>query len=283
MGIIIDGRAIAADIRLQLKNDIDALDTKPGLAVILVGDDPASNIYVKNKGKACESVGIFSIEKCLPKNASFDEIAQAIIGFNNDTNIHGVLLQLPLPDHLSSVQDRLVQMISPEKDVDGLTAINAGKLFLGETKGMIPCTPQGAVALIKSVQPNISGKHAVVLGRSNLFGKPMAQLLLQENCTVTMAHSRTQNIKDVCLSADILVAAVGQPQMVKQDWIKPGAIIIDVGINRLDSGKLCGDVDFDNVKDVASAITPVPGGVGPMTIAYLLRNTLKASTQKKCS
>lgn len=282
---IIDGKAIAAQTREDITTQVTALKHKGlqvGLAVILVGDDPASHVYVGNKIKACEQAGITSTEERLDENASFDQIANTITKLNCDDTVHGILLQLPLPKHLSAVQEDLVQMIAPEKDVDGLTKINAGKLFLGMDDGLVPCTPQGSMILIKSVEQNLSGKHAVVIGRSNLFGKPMAQLLLQENCTVTIAHSRTQDLAAVCKTADILVAAVGRPKMVQADWVKEGAIVIDVGINRLPpneegKSKLCGDVDFDAVSEIAGAITPVPGGVGPMTIACLLGNTVKAA------
>ncbi len=283
---IIDGKAIAAQTRESIKTQVTALKGKGidvGLAVILVGDDPASHVYVGNKIKACEEVGIISTEARLPEDTTFDTIAKTIENLNNDDTVHGILLQLPLPKHLSDMQEDLVQMIAPQKDVDGLTTMNAGKLFLGMDDGLVPCTPQGSMLLIKSVEQNLSGKHAVVVGRSNLFGKPMAQLLLQENCTVTIAHSRTQDLVGVCKTADILVAAVGHPKMVQADWVKDGAIVIDVGINRLPPdtkgiSKLCGDVDFDAVKDRASAITPVPGGVGPMTIACLLGNTVKSAS-----
>ncbi len=283
---IIDGKAIAADLKDTLKQQVDTLNAqgrKVGLAVILVGDDPASHVYVGNKIKACEAVGIQSTEHSLDETATEQEVRSVIQTLNKDDSVHGILLQLPLPEALSAVQESLVQEITPEKDVDGLTTLNAGKLFLGHDDGLVPCTPQGSIRLIKSVEENLSGKNAVVIGRSNLFGKPMAQLLLQENCTVTIAHSRTQNIEEICRTADILVAAVGRPHMVKADWVKDGAIVIDVGINRLPptdekpKGRLVGDVDFDAVKEVASAITPVPGGVGPMTIACLLANTIKAA------
>lgn len=280
MGSKIDGKAIAAALRDDIARDVSALKEKgvePGLAVILVGDDPASHVYVGNKVKACEAVGIKSYEQRLSVDASEKEIRHVINNLNMNPKVHGILLQLPLPDHLADVQESLVQTIAPEKDVDGLTTINAGKLFLGMEDGLVPCTPQGSLLLIKSVKDNLSGLNAVVIGRSNLFGKPMAQLLLRENCTVTTAHSRTQDLAGVCKNADILVAAVGRPKMVKADWIKPGAIVIDVGINRMDDGKLCGDVDYAGAFDVAGAITPVPGGVGPMTIACLMQNTLKAA------
>ncbi len=283
---IINGKEIAANLRETIKADVETLKangTAVGLAVILVGDDPASHVYVGSKIKACEAAGISSIERRLDDNATEDDVRKVIEALNADETIHGILLQLPLPAHLSDVQEGLVQTILPEKDVDGLTTLNAGKLFLGHDDGLVPCTPQGSLLLIKEIEQNLSGKHAVVIGRSNLFGKPMAQLLLQENCTVTIAHSRTKNIEDVCKQADILVAAVGRAKMVKADWVKDGAIIIDVGINRLPptieggKSKLVGDVDFDAVQDIAKAITPVPGGVGPMTIACLLANTVKAA------
>ncbi|PZP55007.1 MAG: bifunctional methylenetetrahydrofolate dehydrogenase/methenyltetrahydrofolate cyclohydrolase FolD [Micavibrio aeruginosavorus] len=272
---IIDGKAIAAKVLDDVKSKVDTMTRKPGLAVILVGEDPASKVYVGNKIKACEKTGIRSIEHKLPATSSAAEIKSLIEKLNADKDIDGILLQLPLPNGLDG--DALVQTITPEKDIDGLTILNAGKLVAG-LDGLVPCTPQGSLILLKSVLPDLTGKHAVVIGRSLLFGKPMAQLLLQENCTVTIAHSKTKDLASVVKSADIVIAAVGRPQMVKADWVKPGAIVIDVGINRLDSGKLCGDVDFEAVKDVASAITPVPGGVGPMTIACLMQNTLKAAT-----
>ncbi|MAI62567.1 MAG: bifunctional methylenetetrahydrofolate dehydrogenase/methenyltetrahydrofolate cyclohydrolase [Micavibrio sp. TMED27] len=272
--IIIDGKKAAADKRTELKNIVDGLDKKPGLAVILVGEDPASHVYVRNKIRACEKVGIQSFEARLPEKATQAEVAAEIQAFNDNPAIDGILLQLPVPDHLDS--DALIHMIKPEKDVDGLTLPNIGAL-VAELDGLVPCTPQGSMHLIKTVEENLSGKHAVVIGRSLLFGKPMAQLLLQENCTVTTAHSRTQNIEEICKQADILVAAVGRPKMVKGEWIKEGAIVIDVGINRLDDGTLCGDVDYEEALGKAKAITPVPGGVGPMTIAYLLANTVKAA------
>ena len=274
---IIDGKTIAKDLRDELARQVQAFDNPPGLAVILVGDDPASHVYVGNKIKACEQVGIQSFESRLSADASQEEVLAEIQSYNNNPAVHGILMQLPVPAHLDS--DFLVQSIAPEKDVDGLTFINQGKLIAGDTSGLAPCTPQGSLRLIKTIKEDLSGLHAVVIGRSLLFGKPMAQLLLQENCTVTQAHSRTTNLQEVCKSADILVAAVGRPQMVKGEWIKDGAIIIDVGINRLETGKLCGDVDYDSALGKAGAITPVPGGVGPMTIACLLANTIKAYSE----
>lgn len=273
--IVIDGKAIAADLRKALTEEVSTMDTKPGLAVILVGDDPASHVYVRNKIKACEKVGIQSFESKLPAKATEAEVIAEIEAFNDNPNVHGILVQLPLPYPLDG--DALIQHIKPEKDVDGLTFLNQGKLVAGDKDGLVPCTPQGSMILIKSVLDDLSGLNAVVIGRSLLFGKPMAQLLLAENCTVTTAHSRTQNLEEVCKNADILVAAVGRAKMVKKDWIKPGAVVIDVGINRNEDGKLCGDVDYDEALDAASAITPVPGGVGPMTIACLLKNTVRAA------
>lgn len=283
---IINGKEIAANLRQEIKAQVSALNNagkKVGLAVILVGDDPASHVYVGSKIKACAEVGIESFEHKMDESATAQEIRHVIKNLNANPDVHGILLQLPLPQHLADDQEDLVQSIAPKKDVDGLTTVNGGKLFLGHDDGLVPCTPQGSLRLIQSVEENLSGKHAVVIGRSNLFGKPMAQLLLQENCTVTIAHSRTQDLAGVCKQADILVAAVGRPEMVKADWVKDNAIVIDVGINRLPptedkpKGRLVGDVDFDGAKEVASAITPVPGGVGPMTIACLLANTLKAA------
>lgn len=271
---IIDGKAISAQLKQEFAKETAEMSRKPGLAVILVGDDPASHVYVRNKITACEQAGIKSFESRLPKMASQAEVAAEIEAFNSNPDVDGILLQLPLPGHLDS--DRLVQMIAPEKDVDGLTLQNVGALVAG-MDGLVPCTPQGSLILIKSVVKDLTGLNAVVIGRSLLFGKPMAQLLLAENCTVTMAHSKTKNLEEVCRNADILVAAVGRPKMVKGSWIKEGACVIDVGINRMDDGKLCGDVDYDEAVNIAGSITPVPGGVGPMTIACLLQNTIKAA------
>jgi methylenetetrahydrofolate dehydrogenase (NADP+)/methenyltetrahydrofolate cyclohydrolase len=264
---IIDGKAVSTALKNELAAHVSGMANTPGLAVILVGDDPASHVYVRNKIRACEKAR-------MAEDVTNEKVAAQIEAFNADPNVHGILLQLPVPDHLDS--DALIQMISPAKDVDGLTLPNIGALVAG-LDGLVPCTPQGSMHLIKSVTEDLSGKHAVVIGRSLLFGKPMAQLLLAANCTVTMAHSRTKGLDKVCAQADILVAAVGRPKMVKGSWIKPGAIVIDVGINRMDDGKLCGDVDYDEALSVAGAITPVPGGVGPMTIACLLQNTIKAA------
>ncbi len=280
MASIIDGKTIAANLRAALARQVETLKASgktPGLAVILVGDDPASHVYVRNKVKACAEVGIESFEQRMDANSTESDIRHVIQNLNKNPAVHGILMQLPLPAHLADAQESLVQQVAPEKDVDGLTIANAGKLFLGTGDGLVPCTPQGSLLLIKSVRENLSGLNAVVIGRSNLFGKPMAQLLLAENCTVTTAHSKTKDLAAVCKQADIIVAAVGRAKMVKGDWIKPGAIVIDVGINRMEDGKLCGDVDYAEAEKVASAITPVPGGVGPMTIACLLQNTVKAA------
>lgn len=274
---MIDGKALAAQVRAQVAGDVRTLGFAPGLAVILVGDDPASRVYVGNKVKACSAAGLRSIEHVLPAHTPQGEIAGLIDRLNADSQVHGILLQLPLPAGLDS--DALIQRIDPRKDVDGLTIPNIGRLMAG-LPGLVPCTPQGALALIKTQRADLAGLHALVIGRSLLFGKPMAQLLLAENCTVTQAHSRSRDLAGLCAQADILVAAVGRPRMVRGGWIKPGAIVIDVGINRLEDGRLCGDVAFDEALSVAGAITPVPGGVGPMTIACLLRNTLDAARRQ---
>lgn len=265
---------MAAEIRAEVAREVAEMSRPPGLAVILVGDDPASKVYVGNKVRACAEAGIRSIEHRLPATAMRREIEDLIETLNADPVVHGILLQLPLPAGLDA--DHILQHIDPRKDVDGLTISSAGRLFSGHD-GMVPCTPQGALALIKSVREDLTGLHALVIGRSLLFGKPMAQLLLAENCTVTQAHSKSRDLPALCRTADILVAAVGRARMVRGDWIRPGATVIDVGINRGQDGKLCGDVDFEDAMRIAGAITPVPGGVGPMTIAFLLRNTLKAA------
>lgn len=277
---IIDGKAHAADFRENLRQKISSMPVKPGLAVILVGEDPASQVYVGNKVKACHAAGIESFKHRLPETTTEKQLLDLIDKINDDNNIHGILLQLPLPKHLNS--QKAIYRIDPDKDVDGLHPLNIGRL-MSAVDGIVPCTPQGTNMLLKTVHTEMSGMHAVVIGRSILFGKPMGQILLQENCTVTQCHSRTRDLPEICAKADIVIAAVGRPQMVKADWVKSGATVIDVGINRLehpdDPGKtkLVGDVDFDIVKEKAGAITPVPGGVGPMTIACLLANTVKAA------
>lgn len=274
---IIDGKVVSDRVKADIATQVAALKARGqtvGLAVILVGDDPASHIYVRNKITACEKTGIVSTEHRLPADISEAEILRVIESLNKDTGIHGILLQLPLPAHLD--ENKMVAAIAPDKDVDGLHPVNAGRLMAG-LPGMVPCTPQGSLILIKEVQQDLTGLHAVVIGRSLLFGKPMAQLLLAENCTVTHCHSKTRDLPALCRQADILVAAVGRAGMVKGDWIKPGATVIDVGINRIAEKKIAGDVAYDEARHVAGAITPVPGGVGPMTIACLLGNTLKAA------
>jgi methylenetetrahydrofolate dehydrogenase (NADP+)/methenyltetrahydrofolate cyclohydrolase len=281
---IIDGKALAASVIDKVKAATAALQAArgvtPGLTVVIVGDDPASHVYVGAKARKAKECGFHSVQHTLPANVPQAELEALIARLNADPAVHGILCQLPLPKGFD--QERVVQAIAPQKDVDGLTFINAGKLASGDfATGLSPCTPAGAMLMVRRARgDDLSGLHAVVIGRSNLFGKPMGQLLLAANATVTMAHSRTSNLAEVCARADILVAAVGRARMVKADWVKPGATVIDVGINRIEeNGKsiLTGDVDFDNVADVAGAITPVPGGVGPMTIAMLMANTVTAA------
>jgi methylenetetrahydrofolate dehydrogenase (NADP+)/methenyltetrahydrofolate cyclohydrolase len=271
---LIDGRAAAEKLRGEIAARVAAMAEKPGLAVILVGEDPASQVYVRNKIAACEKAGIRSIERRLPADTEAGPLLNVITELNGDPAVHGILLQLPLPKHLDA--NAMIAAIAPAKDVDGLHPVNAGRLMAG-LPALVPCTPQGSLILIKSALPALAGAHAVVIGRSLLFGKPMAQLLLAADCTVTHCHSKSRDLPGLCRQADILVAAVGRPQMVKGDWVKPGAVVIDVGINRGADGRLTGDVDFAAAREVASAITPVPGGVGPMTIACLLANTLHAA------
>ena len=279
---IIDGKAIALELRKKIGEQttqlIDEHGVKPGLAVVLVGEDPASSVYVRNKGIATRKAGMKSVTHQLSADTSERELLELVEKLNKDDTIHGILVQLPLPAQID--EDKVLQAINPDKDVDGFHPINAGRLMTGQ-KGHVPCTPKGCVMLAKSVQADLSGLEAVVVGRSNIVGKPVAQLLLNENCTVTIAHSRTRNLADVVRRADLLVAAVGRPEMIKGDWIKAGAIIIDVGINRIEmpdgKARLVGDVAYDEALEIAGAITPVPGGVGPMTIAMLLSNTLDAA------
>ena len=280
----IDGKAVAEQTRATVAAAVSSLNVRPTLAVVLVGDDPASHVYVRNKIKFTEEAGMRSLEHRLPAEASQAEVVEIVRTLNADAEVDGILVQLPLPAHIDS--DAVIAQIDPAKDVDGLTDVSAGRLVLGQP-GLRPCTPTGSVILAKSALGNLKGKHCVVLGRSILVGKPAALMFLEQNCTVTIAHSRTENIADVCRSADILVAAVGRPQMVQGDWIKPGACVIDVGINRVPSIKrpgkfrLVGDVDYKSAKKVAGSITPVPGGVGPMTIACLLRNTVLAACDRR--
>ncbi|TML07394.1 MAG: bifunctional methylenetetrahydrofolate dehydrogenase/methenyltetrahydrofolate cyclohydrolase FolD [Actinobacteria bacterium] len=274
---IIDGKAVAARVRAEVATEVERFVAEfgraPGLATILVGDDPASAVYVNGKQKASAEVGIQGFDHRLPADASEDEVIALIERLNADDDVSGILCQLPVPDHMDGV--KLTGLIDPYKDVDGLTPLSAGYLALGR-EGLRPSTPEGVMILLDEAGAQLEGAEAVVIGRSNLFGKPMAQLLLKSNATVTTCHSRTRDLPGVCRRADVLIAAVGRARMVKADWVKPGAIVIDVGTNRLEDG-LSGDVAFDEVSDVASAITPVPGGVGPMTIACLLRNTVKAA------
>ena len=273
--MIIDGKKEAANLREEIKNEILEIKKKtnknPNLTVILIGDFTPSQIYVRNKEKNSTEVGITSNVIKYPKEVKEKEILDKINELNNDKNISGILVQLPLPEQIS--KEKIINAIDPKKDVDGFNPINVGNLASGY-KSIIPCTPLGCLLLIKKVEKNLSGKHAVIIGRSNLNGKPMAQLLLKENCTVTVVHSKTNNLQEECLKADILVAAVGVPNLVKKDWVKSSAIVIDVGINKV-GDKIVGDVNFEEIKDNIKAITPVPGGVGPMTIACLLKNTLE--------
>jgi methylenetetrahydrofolate dehydrogenase (NADP+)/methenyltetrahydrofolate cyclohydrolase len=279
---IIDGKQIAANVRAEVAAEVARLQKehglKPGLAVVLVGEDPASKVYVANKAKQTVEVGMNSWEHRLPAETSEADVLALVNKLNNDPACHGILVQLPLPKHINS--EKVLNSINPDKDVDGFHPVNVGRLWVGE-RALVPCTPTGSVILAKTVLPSLSGLDAVVIGRSNIVGKPVAALLLRENCTVTVAHSRTKNIGDVVKRADLVIAAVGIPEMVKASWIKPGATIIDVGINRVpsDNGKtkLVGDVAYDECAKVAGAITPVPGGVGPMTIACLLRNAAQAA------
>jgi methylenetetrahydrofolate dehydrogenase (NADP+)/methenyltetrahydrofolate cyclohydrolase len=274
---VIDGKAVAARVRAEVADEVREFVAEhgraPGLATVLVGDDPASAVYVGSKHKASAEVGIESFRHNLPADTSREDLLALLDELNADPAVSGILCQLPLPDHLD--EDEITNHIVAEKDVDGLTIANAGRLALG-IPGLRPCTPSGVMLLLEDVGAEIEGARAVVVGRSNLFGKPMAQLLLGANATVTICHSRTRDLPSVCREADILIAAVGRPKMVGGDWVKPGAIVIDVGINRTDDG-LVGDVDFGAAAEVAGAITPVPGGVGPMTIACLLRNTVTAA------
>ena len=273
--MIIDGKKVAAELRSQLKKKVDELKSKynavPGLTVILVGEDAPSKIYVRNKEKSAVEVGLNSEVIRYPADLEEKALLEKIRELNNNEKVSGILVQLPLPKHIN--KRKVIETIAHGKDVDGFHPMNVGNLSSGYDSS-IPCTPLGCSLLLKQVEKNLSGKHAVVIGRSNLNGKPMTQLLLKENCTVTITHSRTKDLKAECLRADIIIAAVGIPKLVKGDWVKKGAIVIDVGINKTDSG-LVGDVDFDEVSKVAKAITPVPGGVGPMTIACLLNNTIE--------
>jgi methylenetetrahydrofolate dehydrogenase (NADP+)/methenyltetrahydrofolate cyclohydrolase len=277
MATIINGKEIVADIRGRLKEEIEALAAegfRPGLAVVLVGDDPASAVYVRNKAKACEQTGIYSEVHRLPAETTQAELLELVDKLNRDPNIHGILVQLPLPDHIDEAA--VIDAIAVEKDVDGFHPINAGNLMIGKPS-LLPCTPAGIIEIIRRTGVSMAGKRAVVIGRSNIVGKPVAMLLMRENATVTICHSRTENMKQICREADILVVAIGKAKFVTREFVKPGAVVIDVGINRLADGTLAGDVDFDDVVDIAGPITPVPGVVGPMTITMLLANTVQAA------
>lgn len=281
MTTVISGTEFSANLRAIIKQKVATLKEQhaitPGLAVVLVGSDPASEIYVRNKGKQTAEAGMNSYEHKLPEDTEEQVLLDLIKQLNNDAAVHGILVQLPLPKHID--EDKVINSISVEKDVDGFHLSNIGLLSTGSDQGIVPCTPLGCIMMLKDHLGDLSGKKAIVVGRSNIVGKPMAALLLKESCTVTIAHSRTKNLEDECRQADILVAAVGRPQMIKGDWIKPGATLIDVGINRIEkedgTKKLVGDIDFESASQVAGAITPVPGGVGPMTIACLLHNALQ--------
>ena len=276
MAIIIDGKRISQEIKDELKDKVEALKAvgkKAALAVVQVGNDPASCVYVNNKKKACAYIGIESLSYELEVETTEEELLELIKRLNEDEKVHGILVQLPLPKHIN--EDKIIQAISPKKDVDGFHPENVGKLVIGE-KGFVSCTPAGVIQLLKRSNIEIAGKNCVVVGRSNIVGKPMALLMLRENATVTIAHSKTQNLKELCKTADILIVAIGKPRFITSEYIKEGAVVIDVGIHRDENNKLCGDVKYEDVVEIASAITPVPGGVGPMTIAMLMNNCVEA-------
>lgn len=281
MTIIMDGKALASKTREELKQKVDELNSKgifPKLAVIMVGEDPGSKIYVRNKSKACEEVGIEFEEHLLNADIKMEELLNLIDNLNNREDIHGILLQSPIPSHLDI--NLAFRSIKPEKDVDGFNPVNVGKLCLNQDC-FVSCTPFGILKMLEEYNIEIEGKHAVIIGRSNIVGKPMLQCLLNKNATVTVCHSKTKNLKEITKQADILVCAIGKPKFVTEDMVKENAVVIDVGINRNEEGKVCGDVDFENVSKKASYITPVPGGVGPMTIAMLMNNIVKAAKQSK--
>jgi methylenetetrahydrofolate dehydrogenase (NADP+)/methenyltetrahydrofolate cyclohydrolase len=278
---LIDGKAIAAAVRAEVKEKVAGFTARtgirPGLAVVLVGEDPASRVYVRNKGKAAEEAGFVSRQIDLPATTSERELLDLVARLNDDGDVHGILVQLPLPDHID--ERKVIEAIDPAKDVDGFHPINAGRLFTGGTS-FLPCTPYGILKMLDHEKVDLKGKHAVVVGRSNIVGKPAAMLLLSRHATVTICHSRTRDLPSVVRTGDVVVAAVGRAEMIRGSWIKPGAVVIDVGMNRNAEGKLCGDVAFDEAKETAGAITPVPGGVGPMTIAMLLQNTYEAAERR---
>ena len=281
MAVIIDGKHVSKELRNQVAKEVEELksiyNVVPGLAVILVGDDPASAVYVRNKHKGCEEVGIKSLQIVMPADTTEEALLNKINELNSDDSVNGILVQLPLPKHIS--EEKIINAISPEKDVDAFHPTNVGKIMLGKYD-FLPCTPAGIMELLKYYNVDINGKECVVIGRSNIVGKPMALLLLAQNGTVTVCHSRTKDLAATVARADILVVAIGKPNFITGDMIKPGAVVIDVGINRLENGKLCGDVEFESAAAVSSMITPVPGGVGPMTITMLLKNTVTAAKIK---
>ena len=281
MAVLIDGKLVSAQVRQQIAADgkklLEETGIRPGLAVIIVGEDPASQVYVRNKKKACEEVGFYSEEYALPAETSQQQLNELLEKLNNDEKIHGILVQLPLPKHLD--EKAVIEKIDPAKDVDAFHAVNVGKIMIGDYD-FLPCTPAGVMELIHHTGVSVAGKECVVIGRSNIVGKPMSMLLLHENGTVTVCHSRTRDLAQVTRRADILVSAVGRAKFVTADMVKPGAVVIDVGMNRDENGKLCGDVDFAAVESLASYITPVPGGVGPMTITMLMKNTLTSARKK---
>ena len=277
MANIIDGKAISLQIKEKLKAEVVALKEKgiaPGLAVVIVGDDPASRVYVNLKKRDCAELGIVSEEYALPESTTEDQLLKLIDRLNSDPKINGILVQLPVPKQID--ENKIIEAISPEKDVDAFHPQNVGRIMIGDYH-FLPCTPAGCMDLIRSTGVDIAGKHCVVVGRSNIVGKPMAMLMLHNHATVTIAHSRTKDLAEVCKKADILIAAVGVPKLITKDMVQPGAVVIDVGTTKMPDGKLCGDVDFEQVKEIASFITPVPGGVGPMTRVTLMRNTLTAA------
>ena len=280
MSIILDGKITSKKIKEDLKKEVDVLKEKginPKLAVIMVGEDKASKVYVKNKSKSCEQVGVEFEEYLFNENITQEELIKKIEELNNDDTVTGILLQSPIPRHLN--EQEAFNAISPQKDVDGFNAINVGNLSLGKDC-FISCTPYGIIKMLEEYKIDLEGKHAVIIGRSNIVGKPMVQCLLEKNATVTICHSRTKNLENITKQADILVVAIGKPKFITKEFVKDGAIVIDVGINRLDDGKICGDVDFESVEPITSYITPVPGGVGPMTIAMLMNNVIKAAKNK---
>jgi methylenetetrahydrofolate dehydrogenase (NADP+)/methenyltetrahydrofolate cyclohydrolase len=282
-GNVINGKELVRSIREEIRQEVERLKEQgihPGLAVVLVGDDPASAVYVRNKAKACEEAGMHSEVYRLPASTSQEELLTLLDKLNGDGRIHGILVQLPLPGHID--EEAVIDRIAVHKDVDCFHPVNVGNLMIGK-EGVLPCTPAGVIEILHRIGVQIAGKHAVVIGRSNIVGKPMAQLLLRENATVTVCHSKTPDIREMARQADILVVAVGRAKMVTRDYVKPGAVVIDVGMNRLENGKLAGDVDFDDVKQTAGYITPVPGCVGPMTITMLLNNTLESARRSGSS